>query len=110
MGISRLAPLAPLCLMDRLQHRRQPQLRRQLQRHLQVVVQEVLWMHALTSAQAMSLPSVSSLARGDAKALLSDLRDQSFVVAFSYVARACLTASDALAMCLLFLAIKFQMI
>merc|ERR1712203_1063922 len=82
MGISRWAPLAPPCLMDRLQHRRQPQLRRQLQRHLQVVVQEVLWMHALTSAQVMSLPSASSLARGDAKAWLSDLFDKPFVVAF----------------------------
>merc|ERR1711862_408426 len=56
---SSLAQLVRLCLLDQLR--------------AQVIVQEVPWMHALISAQLMSLPSVSSLARGVAKVSWSDL-------------------------------------
>merc|ERR1711982_156269 len=60
---SSLAQLVRLCLLDQLQ----------AQLQAQVIVQEVPWMHALISAQLMSLPSVSSLARGVAKVWWSDL-------------------------------------
>merc|ERR1711982_11996 len=70
---SSLAQLVRLCLLDQLRVRHQLQARHQAQLRAQVIVQEVPWMHALISAQLMSLPSVSSLARGVAKVSWSDL-------------------------------------
>merc|ERR1739845_68102 len=67
---SSLAQLVRQCLLDQLQVRHQLH---QAQLQARVVVQEVPWMHALISAQLMSLPSVLSLARGVAKVSWSDL-------------------------------------